>query len=110
MNGGDNSVLAGVLSACTLVLVNYLVGRATYRNKRVEALIEGRPEVLIHNGRLYEEVMVREKLTHHELSAALRAAGCINVEDVHYAMLENNGQISVVAKKDVATTTVTPRP
>ncbi len=110
MNGGDNSVLAGVLSACTLVLVNYLVGRAAYRNKRVEALIEGRPEVLIHNGRLYEEVLVREKLTHHELSAALRAAGCINVEDVHYAMLENNGQISVVAKKDVAATTVTPRP
>ena len=110
MNGGDNSVLAGILSACTLVLVNYLVGRAAYRNKRVEALIEGRPEVLIHNGRLYEEVMVREKLTHHELSAALRAAGCINIEDVHYAMLENNGQISVVAKKDAAAMTVTPRP
>jgi uncharacterized membrane protein YcaP (DUF421 family) len=109
MNGGDNSVLAGILSACTLVLVNYLVGLAAYRNKKVEALIEGRPEVLIHNGRLYEEVLVREKLTHHELSAALRAAGCINVEDVHYAMLENNGQISVVAKKDVAATTITPR-
>ena len=110
MNGGDNSVLAGILSACTLVLFNYLVGLAAWRSKRVEALIEGRPEVLIHNGRLYEEVLVREKLTHHELSAALRAAGCINVEDVHYAMLENNGQISVVAKKDVAATTITPRP
>src|SRR5271166_33513 len=56
MNGGDNSVLAGILSACTLVLVNYLVGLASWRSKRVEALIEGRPEVLIHNGKLYEEV------------------------------------------------------
>src|SRR5260221_10501063 len=55
MNGGDNSVLAGVLSACTLVLVNYLVGLASWRSKKVEALIEGRPEVLIHNGKLYEE-------------------------------------------------------
>src|SRR6266849_2816893 len=52
MNGGDNSVLAGILSACTLVLVNYLVGLAAYRSKKVEALIEGRPEVFIHNGRL----------------------------------------------------------
>ena len=109
MNGGDNSVLAGILSACTLVLVNYLVGLAAYRSKKVEALIEGRPEVLIHNGRLYEEVLVREKLTHHELSAALRAAGCNEVAEVHCAMLENNGQISVVAKKDVAASTVTPR-
>ena len=94
MNGGDNSVLAGILSACTLVLVNYLVGLAAYRNKKVEALIEGRPEVLIHNGRLFEEVLVREKLTHHELKAALRAAGCNDVADVHCAILENNGQIS----------------
>src|SRR6266481_1356497 len=44
MNGGDNSVLAGIVSACTLVLVNYLVGLAAYRNKKLEALVEGRPE------------------------------------------------------------------
>src|SRR4029077_17429364 len=50
MNGGDNSVLAGLLSATTLVALNYAVGRATYRSKRVEALLEGRPQVLIHNG------------------------------------------------------------
>jgi len=110
MNGGDNSVLAGVLSACTLVLVNYLVGLASWRSKKIESLIEGRPEVLIHNGKLYEEVLVREKLTHHELNAALRAAGCTDIEQVHCAMLENNGQISIVAKKDVAATTITPRP
>jgi uncharacterized membrane protein YcaP (DUF421 family) len=107
MNGGDNSVLAGILSACTLVLVNYLVGLAAYRNKKLESLIEGRPEVLIHNGRLYEEVLVREKLTHHELKAALRAAGCNEVADVHCAILENNGQISVT-KKDAAAATLTP--
>ena len=99
INAGDNSVLAGILSACTLVLVNYLVGLATYRNKKVEALIEGRPEILVHNGRLFDDVMVREKLTRHELNAALRAAGCDDVSQVHCAMLENNGQISVIPKK-----------
>ena len=101
INAGDNSVLAGILSAGTLVLVNYLVGLATYRNKKVEALIEGRPEILVHNGRLFEEVMVREKLTHHELNAALRAAGCDDVAQVHCAMLETNGQISVIPKKHI---------
>ncbi|HUJ71739.1 MAG TPA: YetF domain-containing protein [Verrucomicrobiae bacterium] len=101
MNAGDNSVLAGVISACSLVAANYLVGLATYKNKKAEALVEGRPEVLIHNGKLYEDVMTRERLTHHELNAALRAAGCTDAHDVHYAVLENNGNISVVAKKDV---------
>jgi uncharacterized membrane protein YcaP (DUF421 family) len=104
INAGDNSVLAGIISACTLVAANYLVGLATYRSKKMEALIEGRPEVLIHNGKLYEDVMTREKLTHHEVNAALRLAGCTDVNDVHYAVLENNGNISVVAKKEVAAT------
>src|SRR5438094_6318325 len=75
MNGGDNSVLAGLISAGALVLLNYLVGLATYRSKRLEALVEGRPEVLIHNGRLFVDVMQRWKLTHHKLSAALCDVG-----------------------------------
>src|SRR5437016_3764668 len=98
MNGGDNSVTAGVLSAGTLVAVNTLVSRATFRSKWLEALVEGRPKVLIHNGRLYEDVLRAERLTHHELMAALRRGGCGSVEKVHVAILENNGQISVVPK------------
>src|SRR5690349_12076123 len=45
MNGGDNSVTAGLVSAATLVGVNYLVGLATYKSKKLEALVEGRPEL-----------------------------------------------------------------
>ena len=100
MNGGDNSLLAGLISAGVLVLLNYAVGLATYKSKRIEALVEGRPEVLIHNGRLFTDVMEREKLTHHELNAALRASGCACVEEVHFAILENNGLISVQSKKE----------
>src|SRR5215475_13223239 len=76
MNGGDNSVTGGIISATTLVVLNGLVGRLTYNSKKLEKLIEGRPEILIHNGKLYPEILAREKLTHHELNSALRAAGC----------------------------------
>jgi|SRR5579859_5054285 len=100
INAGDNSVLAGIISACTLVGANYITGLATYKSKKVEALIEGRPEVLIHNGKLFEDVLTREQITHHELNSALRAAGCLCPEEVQFAVLENNGAISVVAKKD----------
>jgi uncharacterized membrane protein YcaP (DUF421 family) len=99
INAGDNSLVGGLISATTLVGLNFLVGLATYRNKKLEALIEGRPEILIHNGKLFEEVMARAKLTHHELNAALRQAGCTCIEEVHSAILENNGAISVVAVK-----------
>ena len=102
MNGGDNSLAGGLVSAVTLVAVNAAVGFATYRSKRIEAFIEGRPDILIHNGQLVEAVMARAKLTHHELHAALRQSGCSGVEEVHTAVLENNGSISIVPRHDAA--------
>lgn len=98
MNGGDNSLLGGLISATTLVVINYLVGYLTFRDKRVEALIEGRPIVPIHNGQLFEDVMARAQLTHHELNSALRQAGCDCVAEVHCAILENNGSITVTSR------------
>ncbi len=98
MNGGDNSLVGGLISATTLVVLNYAVGFLTYRSKRLEMLVEGRPEVLIHNGKLFEEVMARGQLTHHEINAALRQAGCSCIEEVHSAILENNGSISVTPR------------
>jgi uncharacterized membrane protein YcaP (DUF421 family) len=98
MNAGDNSLVGGLISATTLVGVNYLVGLATFRSKKLEAIVEGRPQVLIHNGKLFEDVMAKAHLTHHELHAALRQAGCASVSDVHSAVLENSGAVSVIAK------------
>jgi len=102
MNGGDNSVTGGLVSAATLVGLNCIVSFLTFRSKTMEALIEGRPEILIHNGVLFESVMRTAKITHHELAAALRQGGCLSVDDVHTAVLENNGSISVVSKSKVA--------
>jgi uncharacterized membrane protein YcaP (DUF421 family) len=98
MNGGDNSIIGGVISATTLIVANGIVGRLTYKSKKLEGLIEGRPEILIHNGKIFTDVMKKEQLTHHELNAALRAAGCSCVEEVHSAILENTGQITVHPK------------
>src|SRR5258707_8693891 len=75
MNGGDNSLVGGLISATTLVAANWLVSVATYRSKALSALIEGRPQLLIHDGHLFEDVLNRAKLTHHEVNAALRQCG-----------------------------------
>ena len=102
MNAGDNSVLGGIISAATLVALNYLVGVMTFRSKKFEALIEGRPQILIHNGKVDEAVMRAAQMTHHELEASLRRSGCLCAEEVKVAVLENNGDISIVPKKESA--------
>jgi uncharacterized membrane protein YcaP (DUF421 family) len=98
MNGGDNSLVGGLISATTLVGLNMVVGLMTYRSKKLEAIIEGRPQVLVHNGKLFEDVLASAKITHHELDSALRQGGCNCIEDVHSAILENNGSITVVPR------------
>lgn len=98
MNGGDNSLIGGLIGACTLIAINYFVAMLTFRSKRIEALVEGRPQILIHNGVLFENVMTEARMTHHELNSALRRAGCLTVGDVRCAMLENNGAVSVIPK------------
>ena len=100
MNGGDNSLIGGLVSATTLVGLNYGMGLITYHNKKWEGFIEGRPQVWIHNGKLFEDVMAHAQLTHHELQAALRQAGCTSVSEIHTAVLENNGSITVVPFKN----------
>jgi uncharacterized membrane protein YcaP (DUF421 family) len=46
-----------------------------------------------------DDVLKQEKLSRHELISALRGSGCDNIEDVHVAVLENNGRISVTPRE-----------
>ncbi len=100
MVGTDSSVGGGMVVCTTLVALNSLIGYLTYRSKTLEALIEGRPQIIIHNGVLNESIMKKEKITHHELMSSLRAAGCSTPVEVHFAILENNGSITVQPKKN----------
>lgn len=101
MNGGDNSLGAGLILAATLVTLNWAVSCAARHSKDIENLVIGRPVFLIKDGQVLEGVLAREKITHHELMAALRAANCPNVQHVRHAILETNGAITV-AQRDLA--------
>jgi len=100
MNAGDNSVLAGLILATTLIALNHLVGYVTFRFRKAETLIEGRPEILIHDGRVFKRILEQQKISDLELETAVRNQGCETVAEVHLAILENNGHVSVIAKRD----------
>ena len=96
MNGGDNSVAAGIILSVTLVTVNWLTGQLTFFSKDAERLIEGSPQVLIHNGKVYEKALADAQLTRHELMAAIRDKGITDLTEVRAVILENDGSISVI--------------
>ncbi len=98
MNAGDNTVSGGFILVLTLLVTNGVVGWLTYRSKTAELLIEGKPLILIHEGKPDEKALAKEKITHHELLSAVRQAGACDIEAVRYAILETNGRINVIPK------------
>ena len=98
MNAGDNTVLGGFILVATLLGLNAVMGWWTWRSKRAEILLEGRPQILVHNGVLDEAMLASERITRHELMAAVRQAGVSDVADIRVAILETNGRINVIAK------------
>lgn len=95
MSAGDNSLIGGLISATTLVGINYLVNLLMFKNKKFEAILEGGSQVLISQGKIFEEVMNDAKLTRLELDSTLRLAGYFELKKVKLAILENNGRVSV---------------
>jgi len=98
MNGGDNSVTSGIILAVTLVLANWIVGKLASSSKVMEELIEGDPQVLFHNGIVYEKVLKDAQVTRQELIAAVHKAGYADLDSIRAAILENDGTISVIPK------------
>ena len=94
MNGGDNSLVGGLISAVGLIGINWIVGYLTFKNKTIANFIEGKPQIIDRNGHIDRNVMNQQKMTEEELLSAMRLAGCADIAHVHFAVLENNGQIS----------------
>lgn len=98
MSGGDNSVLAGIILAITLVGANWITARMTFANRFVSKAVEGEPRILIHNGSVFEKTMKEEQVSRDELMAAIRKAGHASILEIRSAILENDGSISVIGK------------
>jgi uncharacterized membrane protein YcaP (DUF421 family) len=91
----DKSVTGGIVAAATLFGLNQLVGIAAWRSKRVERLLEGTPRMLVRHGHVLKDVLEREQITQSELLEALRREGCTSLASVRYAILENDGNITI---------------
>jgi len=91
----ETSVTAGLISAASLFGVNQIVGYISAGSKRAERVLEGKPRILVRNGVVRKDVLAREQISVSELVEALRREGCSSLTKVRYAILENDGHISI---------------
>lgn len=95
MNGGDNSLIGGLLLAAVLIATSTLISYLTYKSKIVSTIFEGNPTLLIHKGSLIKKNTEKELLSESELKTLLRKQGFHDISKIQTAVLEADGTLSV---------------
>jgi uncharacterized membrane protein YcaP (DUF421 family) len=96
----DQSITGAMLAISTIGLLTVALSYASFRFKRIRPILDGEPIVLVEDGELIEANLRRQRLTREEIGAEARLEGLSSIEDVRWAILETNGQISFVKKGD----------
>lgn len=97
MVGPDNSLLGGLIAAGTLFFINFIFKFLLYRFPKFGRVIQGEPLLLIYKGKLNHKNMGKAKVTLDEMKEAVREHGISLIEDVDLAVLEIDGNISVLS-------------
>ncbi len=100
--GAERSVTGGLIAISTLVLLNIVFNKLSYHFRPMEKLLDGVPQVVVHNGKIVESNMKKLTLSQQELQAALRKEGVLDMGEVKLATMETDGKISVVKKGETA--------
>jgi uncharacterized membrane protein YcaP (DUF421 family) len=91
-------LLYGIIPILTLMLMQITLSLVTLRFQRARKIICGVPSILIKNGSVIENEMLKQRLNLDDLMEDLRMSGYLNVSDIEYAILENSGKLSIIPK------------
>ena len=89
-------LINGVFPIITLLCISMLLSFFSLKSIRFRSLICGHPTVIIRNGKLLQQNMARNRFTVDELYEQLRSQGYSDLASVKYAILETNGQLSIL--------------
>ena len=101
MTGPDTSLAGGAVAACTLLVLNYVLGVYSGKNRRFRRFVQGEPSLLIHDGKVIESHMARERVSMDELRRAMREHGIDKTNQVALAVLEVDGSISCLKYDEI---------
>jgi uncharacterized membrane protein YcaP (DUF421 family) len=97
MVGSDTSLTGGLVAATVLFIVNFILKFAFYRFPRFGRLIQGEALLLIYKGKLNFENIQKAKITLDEIKESIREHGVASIEEVNLAVLEMDGNISILS-------------
>lgn len=104
MIGPDNSLTGGLIGGVTLFVANGLIGRLTLYVPGLARILEGKPTMLIEDGRIITRNLRREVMTRTELERAIRKHDLDPETDlplIKRALLEQDGTVTIIHRSEL---------
>ena len=90
----------GIVPILALLVIYMIISILNMKSIKFRKVISGQPSLLIYRGRIDEKVLRKESITINELQERLRVDNIFNLGDVEYAILETNGELTVIQKPE----------
>ena len=95
MQDGAIPLYSGLVPILTVLGTELVLSGAIMKNVKLRKFLNGKPVILINNGKLDQKNLWRTRITLDELIAALREKDVLDMSQVQYAILETNGKVTV---------------
>lgn len=100
MDGAGVPITYGIIPIITLLVLHNAIAFVSIKSDRARAFFSGKPSIVIHKGVLREKELKKMNYNLNDLIEQLRAKDVMSISDVHYAVLETNGELSVMLKPE----------
>ena len=91
-------IFNGLVPILGLLAMHLLITVLNIKSVNLRKITCGKPTILVYRGKIDEEALKKERFTISELQERLRGKDVFNLGDVEFAILETNGEVSVITK------------
>lgn len=91
----DDSIFLTIIPIIIVVVLEILLAYISMKSRKIRVFFDGKPSLIIGDGKINYHEMVKQRLSLDDLLIALRQNGIKDIEEVEYAFLESNGKISI---------------
>lgn len=94
------SLINGVVAILTLLFLQVLFSLFSIKSETFKRLVNGRPSIIVEQGRINVKELEHLRVSINELFEQLRIGDCPSLSDVEYAVMEDNGELSIIKTSD----------
>ena len=91
----EDGIFLTIIPIVILVVLEIVIAYVSIKSRKIRVFFDGKPSLIISNGKINYNEMVKQRYSMDNLLLSLRQNSIKNIDDVEYAFLEPNGELSI---------------